>query len=133
MKPKLSWEPVLDGDIYCAPACGGKCRYEDFLRASRKAEALCARLGRKWKPVVHENLGWHYRAEIPGDIRIHITPPYGDARRDEEPDRYTAYVHRTYVATDANPAEALAKAIELAREERRQLTTIIATIEDVFR
>ena len=61
---KLSWTPKRDGEVYCSPACGYKCKYLDYLDAVEKAKTLCAALGppSKWKPYVWENIGWHYRA-----------------------------------------------------------------------
>lgn len=59
---RLSWKPRRSGAIYCAPACGGGCTKAAYDKAWRKARALARALGRGWKPVVSENLGWHYRA-----------------------------------------------------------------------
>jgi len=58
----LSWEPVLRGEIYCAPACGGGCTKARHDRCVRDAAKLVARLGAGWEPRVNENLGWHYGA-----------------------------------------------------------------------
>lgn len=56
------WTPILDGDIYCAPACGCKCKLVDFKRATASAAALVTELGDGWQPRVWENLGWHFSA-----------------------------------------------------------------------
>lgn len=48
---------------YCAPWCGGDCKRRDYDHAQGAAERLCEALGPGFVPVVHENLGWHYRAE----------------------------------------------------------------------
>lgn len=56
------WTPILDGEVYCAPACGCKCKLVDFKRATASAAALVADLGDGWQPRVWENLGWHFSA-----------------------------------------------------------------------
>lgn len=56
------WTPVRDGDIFCAPACGCKCKLVDFERATASAAALVAELGDGWQPRVWENCGWHFSA-----------------------------------------------------------------------
>lgn len=56
------WTPILDGDVYCSPACGGGCKKADFDQATESANALVAQLGIGWQPRVWENLGWHYEA-----------------------------------------------------------------------
>lgn len=57
------WTPVRDGDVFCAPACGHKCKLADFERASASAAALVAELGDGWQPRVWENFGWNFSAE----------------------------------------------------------------------
>lgn len=56
---KSSWKPVRSGKIYCSPACGGGCTHERYLLAKQRANDTAKLLGKGWKPVVHENLGWH--------------------------------------------------------------------------
>jgi hypothetical protein len=69
------WTPVRNGKYYCSPACGGHCTYEAFEKATKDAEALaqlCAKeIGGVWKPVVHENLGWHWHV-VQEDTNIAI-------------------------------------------------------------
>ena len=60
------WIPVRDGDIYCSPACGGKCTKKKFDIATREAQRLAAQLGKGWEPHVWENLGWHYEVRCGG-------------------------------------------------------------------
>lgn len=66
VKQAPEWTPVRDGDRYCSPACGGRCRFADYEAATAKAAELAARLtdhfGVEWTPRVWENLGWHYKA-----------------------------------------------------------------------
>lgn len=54
------WTPVLRGDIYCSPGCGGQCKKADYDKAVEQAGFVAAALGYGWKPHVFENLGWHY-------------------------------------------------------------------------
>lgn len=70
---KLSWEPRRYGPgLYCAPACGRGCTWDEYQEATRQAEALCRRLGPGWKSVVHENLGWHWKAVFEdGRVQLH--------------------------------------------------------------
>lgn len=56
------WAPVLDGDIFCSPACGFRCKKADYDRALTSANALAATLGPGWAPEVWENGGWHWEA-----------------------------------------------------------------------
>lgn len=41
-------------------------------RAAKLAQSLIMQLGGEWKPVVWENLGWHYQASL-GNLRIYPT------------------------------------------------------------
>lgn len=71
----LSWTPVRRGAAYCSPACGAGCTVREHRRAVRDADALVRRLrGSGWRPVVWENLGWHFRA-VSGPVQV-----YGDRR-----------------------------------------------------
>jgi len=60
---KRDWTPVRTEEIYCSPACGGKCKYSKFEAATKAADELCKTMGEKWKPRVWENLGWHWCIE----------------------------------------------------------------------
>lgn len=55
--------PIRDGDVFCSPACGCKCKLAEFERAKNSAAALVAELGHGWNPRVWENCGWHFCAE----------------------------------------------------------------------
>ena len=54
------WTPVRNGDMFCSPACGCKCKLADYERAVKAAGNLAALLGGGWYPNVWENGGWHY-------------------------------------------------------------------------
>ena len=56
------WTPIRDGAVFCAPACGHKCKLADFERATASATALVAELGEGWLPRVWENGGWYFSA-----------------------------------------------------------------------
>lgn len=54
------WSPILNGEIFCAPACGCQCKKVDFDRATERAAAIAHQLGSGWYPHVWENCGWHF-------------------------------------------------------------------------
>lgn len=67
----LSWKPKLNGNIYCAPACGGGCKKAAYDKAVADADALVAKMrGAGWRPVVFENSGWHYHA-VSGPVQVY--------------------------------------------------------------
>lgn len=79
--------PVRRGAVYCSPWCGYNCTHAAYLEAHRKAKALCAKLGKGWTPVVHENLGWHYRATfMDGRLNMH-------EHHDKSGTSYMVFVH----------------------------------------
>lgn len=69
MTARLSWKPIRKGGIYCAPACGGGCKWDAYQKARRDAAALAKKLGPGWKPRLNENLGWHWSV-FKSDIEI---------------------------------------------------------------
>ena len=50
------WTPVLNGDVFCSPACGHECKKADYDRAVEAANALAARMGYRWEVEVWENV-----------------------------------------------------------------------------
>lgn len=60
------WTPKLDGEIYCSPACGAKCKKIDFDNATAHAQALARQLGYGWEVRVWENFGWHFEVSKRG-------------------------------------------------------------------
>jgi hypothetical protein len=69
---ELSWRPVRRGRVYCSPGCGSECTRASFVACTRRAKALCARLGDGWTPNVSENMGWHYSAvSACGRVKVH--------------------------------------------------------------
>ena len=56
----LSWKPKRRGNKYCSPACGAGCTFEDYQSAMKAAKDTVAMMkSGKWKPRVHENMGWY--------------------------------------------------------------------------
>jgi hypothetical protein len=68
-----SWRPKANGTRYCAPACGRGCTRAEYDAAVANAAALVKRLrGTGWKPLVFENMGWHWRA-VSGPVQVYPT------------------------------------------------------------
>lgn len=63
------WTPVLNGNIFCSPACGHKCKLADYEKAIKAANTLVSVLGDGWEPEVWENGGWHY-CVFRGDAKV---------------------------------------------------------------
>lgn len=81
---------------------------DEYTRAVRRADALARRLGTPWKPMVWENLGWHYRAVMP---KASVTESHGK--------RYLADIHvgRQFMAEAGSPREAVARAVRSMEKE----------------
>ena len=114
MKP-LSWKPVRRGQIYCAPACGRGCSHNEYLDAHKHAAALAKRLGRRWTPFVHENLGWHFKVISPcKQIEVHVNGPRS----------YWANLRiagMQFEVTRESPLTAVHDACDMARRHLREL------------
>lgn len=54
------WTPVLKGETFCSPRCGGGCTKAEYDAALESANTLAARMGHRWEIEVWENLGWHF-------------------------------------------------------------------------
>ena len=54
------WTPILKGDQYCSPACGGRCKKSDYDKAVTQSNEIAQLLGDGWKPSVNENLVENY-------------------------------------------------------------------------
>lgn len=54
------WTPVLNGDVFCSPACGHKCKKADYDHAVEAANTLAARLGYRWEVEIWENGDWFH-------------------------------------------------------------------------
>lgn len=136
--PELSWKARRHGDVYCAPACGCNCRYSEYVKACLGAERLAARLtnklGKKWRPRVWENMGWHFEAvSWRGCIQVKEDHKWPD-RRFSHP-TFTAYVRNfpgnALFTGEGKTPEA---AVEDARAEaRRQMEGIAVWLKDGVR
>ena len=121
--------PVRDGDRYCSPACGLGCTWDAYLRATSAANDLCSMLGEGWKPVVWENLGWHYRAE-----RGSVTVGYWAGNGGKAPPRFTCSYdgpgRQFHADSEVSPNEAVAEVRRQVEEEveamRRGLVSLVA-------
>jgi hypothetical protein len=100
----LNWKPVLNGKIYCSPACGAGCTVNAFDEATRNAAALAHRMGKNWKPAVHENMGWFAKATN-GIAMVH--PPY------QRGDEYTAFINgiHQFIGKNMDPKMAFVSAL----------------------
>lgn len=127
---QLSWKPRRSGAIYCAPACGGRCTYEAFQRATREANALCKKLGEGWQPTVWENLGWHWCVqkgvkEYFADTEFVSVCLSGDGKT------YRAEVHFTeqFFGNDRHPVLAVEKAFKAAQQHVNNVNKRFAKIK----
>lgn len=67
--PDLRWVPVLNDDIFCSPACGGKCKKSEYDNAVNTSKEVALQLGENWITEVFENLGWYWKV-TKGNIEI---------------------------------------------------------------
>lgn len=63
------WTPVLNGDIFCSPACGSKCKLAAYEKAVKAANDLCTVLGDGWESNVWENGDWYFNVNK-GDATV---------------------------------------------------------------
>jgi hypothetical protein len=106
------WTPQRseDGIKYCSTGCGLGCSYSDFAKAMRKAKSLCKRLGKDFKPMVSENLGWHWRV-TKGNVTV---VPFGLN------EVYQAhYAHQFWVSASTPEGALTALLYEVKEEEKR--------------
>lgn len=117
-KPKPSWKPRRNGNAYCSPACGFGapfCTWDGFQRATREAADLAARLGPGWEPSVWENIGWHYKARVPGEARfeVHGRRHYGQKRT-----AYMCFLGGPYASeSHGTPEAAIHESMQMAAKD----------------
>ena len=117
------WTARRSGALYCAPACGGGCTWEAYQEAKRQGQALAKACGPGYKSVVHENLGWYFRAVSPCE-RIQVFK-YGKEYHAGLGD--AGEVAMRYVgAYFSNPKKAIADVIAVAKAD---LALIVARLE----
>lgn len=117
----LGREPIRNGDVYCAPWCGFKCKWDAYEQAVIDASKLAKSLGEGWEPQVWENLGWHYKATTKdGRVNLH---PKKDYRYNARVVGYTAFLSPTpsiggkWVESGDTPQAALEAVRAKAQEE----------------
>lgn len=110
-----NWTPVLNGDIYCSPACGRGCTLEEYNQTVKEADQLVAELGEPFHSHVWENLGWHYSAsaEVPGEA--FVTVHYSENVKRYWADLRVAGRQETAYGNDAKNAVATAIAAMQAK------------------
>lgn len=115
---KRGWTPRRRGAIYCSPRCGASCTHAAFELATRKAKALCKRLGPGWEPRVWENMAWHYSVQK-GVTEVHAN--FHKSYRNGV--NYSVYFNTTpqFVTSANTPEEAIRQATALARGVVRKI------------
>lgn len=116
--PNPRWVPVLNGDIYCSPACGGKCKKSAYDQAVVDSNEMASLLGAGWKPIVFENLGWYWKIEK-GDLELRPALPEGCFSATLQFQLESNYY---FSAKDADPRKAI-------QNVRSQLLDIIQKLE----
>lgn len=125
------WTPVLRGEIYCSPGCGGGCKKSDYDKAVEKAGLVAAALGYGWKPRVYENLGWHYEV-TKGQATVVPNRPGGFTAiiRVEGTERDGGQVESFGViqANDTEPRQAVQKVLTLLSGRIARFQRVLASI-----
>lgn len=123
---ELSWEPISEGPMYCAPACGFGCTRVGYDRAEACAGLLARTLGPGWTPRVWENFGWHYQVVSPCK-RLKIHPSTGKG--------FTAFLGPSggiggrWAEHADTPQEAINATVAKAVEEYNEIAIIIKGLE----
>lgn len=117
----LSWLAVRKGKVYCSEACGNRCTWAEYQKASKRAKALTKELNKKskafsgelWKGEVWENLGWHNVATV-GKQRF-VAPSALVSHRGKSYEA-TVYVQSSLsmTASGRTPSEAVRNAMKKA-------------------
>jgi hypothetical protein len=117
----------------CDPRCGAGCTQAAYDKATREAAQLCSRLGPGWKPVVHDNLGWHYHAQngivriYPRTIGSHVSGQW------EKPHSYWCSINasKQFHATAENPEAAFREALLQMRSVFDELVASFDFVEQL--
>lgn len=122
MSSKLvrDWNPVLNGDTYCSPSCGRKCKKSAYDKALVDASKLVLTMGLGWSYKVWENCDWHYRVykeNVSIDIEIYYN---------KQTDDYTCYFNSNpqFITGHKDPKIAYEMAIEKVNSYLEELQTI---------
>jgi len=127
---------VRRGSIRCAPFCGGKCTQAAFELATSRADALCKRLGKGWKPRVWENLGWHCSViGMSGHMKVHINTRGGTTHAVSTVYGYTAFlspdaegVGGRWAESGKTPEAAIRNTVAVMQAERDELNAMHAKV-----
>lgn len=108
---------------YCSKTrCGRGCTRAEYEDAVRRADSAAVALGPQWQAQVWENLGWHAKAVIPGEIRIEVHANTGS------PETFTALLHHDWIGRGNTPAAALSQALHAARDTALKVRQIAACV-----
>lgn len=128
---ELSWTPVRRGTIYCAPACGAKCKVVEFDAAGIAAGKLVDHLNKEmkcddWEPYVHENLGWHYSV-VNERLNLSVTESFYDG---DKVGWYSAYVKSGWnvVGKGRSAMEAVNDLVSSVRGQFDKMKAMLETI-----
>jgi hypothetical protein len=119
------------GKIKCDKLCGRGCTRNEYERARRRAQAIRAALGKRWKVYLWDNLGWHHEVISPDRyIRVSRLDGFG-------PPSFLAYISDTkgqpFVCWSGR-ASTPGKAVELAKRElRKEIGNMRKTAEQLSR
>lgn len=108
------WTPVLDGDVYCAPRCGFRCKKAEYDAAVAAADAVVRELGEGWSPRVWENMGWHSEVRR-GSSTVRID------RRDGTFEAEFASIDKQYFAAGKTATNAVRCVLALAQDDLKTL------------
>jgi hypothetical protein len=128
---KLNWEPVRYEAVYCAPACGRGCTFEEFTQAQEQASNLAKELGNGWIGEVHENLGWHWniRWGKPGYGMVLYKYAYNLFLAGIESNGYAHAM--SFSANGSTPREAIRNVLTKVQSIVDTYTKIIKAVEKV--
>lgn len=127
------WTPrrMQPGDLYCSPACGGRCTWAAYQKAKKDANALARKLGKGWVPKVWENLGWWYKAQTEdGLMKVHPSTNHGTVCG------YTAYFGEgesggTWASQEKTPEKALEDVLARAEKSARYILQLLKSYRTV--
>lgn len=128
-KEHIRHQPVLNGNIYCAPRCGAKCKKAAYDRAVKEAGELAAKMGDGWEPRVFENMGWHYSVRK-GVAEIYARKTTVGIEADWEVKGYCCYLNtvKQFVCEASDVVEAYGLAAQDARTAISRMEADLAAI-----
>lgn len=109
------WIPVLNGEVFCSPFCGAKCKKSDYDKALRISYEIASQLGENWIPQVFENLGWYWKV-TKGNIEVRDSALGYNATMQFEQDQ-----NYYFSADDSDPRKAVQKVQDQLQDIIRKL------------